>query len=142
MIKLGWRLKRSIKNFLYSIRRRRLPKLGLLKSLTFLTLLIISFAIFILAGGVYDVLEKPLAILPRGGGYTFIYRGSIHYQTINESLVIALVYLLGLSGLYVIFRSTRFAYKPRNAYLMLIIGMSITFLAFYYGQALLREKLG
>ncbi|MEM2897248.1 MAG: hypothetical protein QW265_04965 [Candidatus Bathyarchaeia archaeon] len=139
---MGWRLKRSIKNFLYSIRRRRLPKLGLLKSLTFLTLLIISFAIFILAGGVYDVLEKPLAILPRGGGYTFIYRGSIHYQTINESLVIALVYLLGLSGLYVIFRSTRFAYKPRNAYLMLIIGMSITFLAFYYGQALLREKLG
>jgi len=117
-------------------------RLSIIKSLTFLTLLTVSFAIFMLAGGVYDILEKPLAILPRGGGYTFIYRGTIHYQTINESLVIALVYLLGLSGLYVIFKSTRFAYKPRNAYLMLIIGISITFLAFYYGKVLLQEKLG
>jgi hypothetical protein len=112
------------------------------KSLTLLTLLTISFAIFVLAGGIYDILEKPLAILPRGGGYTFIYRGSIHYQTINESLVMALIYLLGFLGLYVVFRSTRFAYKPRNAYLMLIVGMAIIFLAFYYGQVLLREKLG
>lgn len=139
---MSWKIKRLFKNISYSIRKKRLPKLSLVKSLTLLTFLIISFATFIFAGGIYDILEKPLAILPRGGGYTFIYRGTIHYQTINESLVIALVYLLGFSGLYVILKSTRFAYKPRNAYLMLIIGITITILSFYYGQALLKEKIG
>ncbi|MEM3507620.1 MAG: hypothetical protein QXT31_08240, partial [Candidatus Bathyarchaeia archaeon] len=75
---MSWKLKRLFRNISYSIRKKRLPKLSMVKSLTLLTFLIISFAIFIFAGGIYDILEKPLAILPRGGGYTFIYRGTIH----------------------------------------------------------------
>jgi len=95
-----------------------------------------------LAGGVYDVLEHPLTLLPKGGGWTFIYTGNLNVQTLLESLNVALLYSIGVIGLYMLMRSTRLVYKPRQGYLLLILGLAISFIAVYYCTTLLQEKVG
>jgi ABC-type microcin C transport system permease subunit YejB len=47
-----------------------------------------------------------------------------------------------MSGLYMLFRSTRFAYRPRNAYILLIVGFLTTVLVIYYTGQLLAQKGG
>ena len=41
-----------------------------------------------------------------------------------------------------LYRSTRFAYRPRNAYILLIIGFVTTFIVIYYSGQLLAQKGG
>jgi hypothetical protein len=147
-VKLGhllWRAKRFLRNVAYRLRVMRLPPISVMKpSLTVILALMIAFVTFILAGGIYDLMEKPVSLLPRPSqlnGWTFIYPGSINVQTLNESLVSAVLYLIGLGALYLLLKSTRSAYRPRNAYLMLILGFITTLVVVYYANFLLGEKV-
>ena len=140
-----WRIRRSLGNVAYRLRLVRAPgAAGLKGSWTVLFLAAISLATFFLAGGIYDLLEKPVSLLPRSTsqGWTFIYPGGLGAQTLNESILSAILYLLGLSGFYMLYRSTRFAYRPRNAYILLIIGFVTTAIVIYYSGQLLSQKGG
>jgi len=140
-----WRIRRGLGNVAYRLRIVRAPGgAGLKGSWTILLLAVVGLATFLLAGGVYDLLEKPVSLLPRASqqGWTFIYPGGIGGQTLNESILSALLYLIGLGGFYMLFRSTRYAYRPRNAYILLIAGFAMTILVIYYAGALLSQKAG
>lgn len=101
-----------------------------------------AFTIFLTAGGIYDLTESPLSLVPlRGGGWTFLYTGSINLQTVSESVVAGISYVLGVAGLYLIYRSTRLVYRPRQAYFLLLIGLTITIIAIAYATILLQTKL-
>jgi hypothetical protein len=97
---------------------------------------------FILAGGVYDILERPISLLPTAGGYKVLIPGTLGQQTLNESLIAGFLYFLGLGGLYMLLRSTRYAYRPRNAYLLLIVGTLVVLLVVFYSNSLLTQKIG
>jgi hypothetical protein len=141
--KISWRLKRFFVNLGYKFRVMGVPQARAMKpSTTLLVAAILVFVTFILAGGVFDILEKPLALLPKGSGWTFVYRGSISVQTLNESILAGLLYLLGVLGLYLLLRSTRLVYNPRQAYLTLILGLMITLIAVYYSSSFLASKIG
>lgn len=145
MSKFAWRTRRSLSKLGYRLMLIRAPSSRAIKpSVTIMTIAVLAFAVFILAGGVYDILEKPVSLLPsaRPGGWTFLYRGSLGAQTLNESILSALLYFLGLGGLYMLFRSTRFAYRPRNAYLLLMVGFVMTLIVVYYSFSLLSQKIG
>ncbi len=122
----------------------RAPGAAALPSWTVLFFVVVGLATFFLAGGVYDLLEKPVSLLPRSSerGWTFLYPGGLGGQTLNESILSALLYLIGLGGLYTLFRSTRFAYRPRNAYILLIFGFVMTVLVIYYTGQLIVQKGG
>jgi hypothetical protein len=140
-----WRIRRGLGNVAYRLRLVRAPgAAGLKGSWTILLIAAIALATFFLAGGIYDLLEKPVSLLPRASqqGWTFIYPGGLGGQTLNESLLSAILYLIGLLGLYMLFRSTRFAYRPRNAYILLIIGFVTTIIVIYYSGQLLAQKGG
>jgi hypothetical protein len=140
-----WRIRRGLGNVAYRLRLVRTPEAAELKgSWTVLFIVVVGLATFFLAGGIYDLLEKPVSLLPRASqqGWTFIYPGGIGGQTLNESILSAVLYLIGLSGLYMLFRSTRFAYRPRNAYILLIIGFVTTIVVIYYSGQLLAQKGG
>jgi hypothetical protein len=140
-----WRMRRGLGNVAYRLRRVRAPGVtGLKGSWTILFIAAVALATFFLAGGIYDLLEKPVSLLPRASqqGWTFIYPGGLGGQTLNESLLSGILYLIGLSGLYMLFRSTRFAYRPRNAYILLIIGFVVTIVVIYYSGQLLAQKGG
>jgi len=140
-----WRIRRGLGNVAYRLRLVRAPEAaGLKGSWTALFIVAIGLATFFLAGGIYDLLEKPVSLLPRASqqGWTFIYPGGIGGQTLNESILSAVLYLIGLSGFYMLFRSTRFAYRPRNAYILLILGFVTTIIVIYYSGQLLAQKGG
>jgi hypothetical protein len=140
-----WRIRRGLGNIAYRLRLVRTPgAAGIKGSWTILFIITIALATFFLAGGIYDLLEKPVSLLPRSTqqGWTFIYPGGLGGQTLNESLLSAILYLLGLSGFYMLYRSTRFAYRPRNAYILLIVGILTTAIVLYYSAQLLAQKGG
>lgn len=111
-------------------------------SMTVLIFSVIIFVGFILAGGVYDILERPISLLPSPTGYSVVIKGTLGQQTLNESLIAGFLYMLGLGGLYMLLRSTRYAYRPRNAYLLLILGTLTVLIVVFYSNTLITAKIG
>jgi hypothetical protein len=102
-----------------------------------IVLIAIAAAIFLFGGGVYDVLEQsqiPIAIFTESGGtgsFIFLYPyPSLNDQFIAESAFIMILYAFGFMGLYVTYQSTKYAYNPRQAYVMLIAGLTFILLAY------------
>lgn len=142
--KLPWRLQRSFGNLNYSLRifQSRSTARRIKPSTTVSILIVLAFVGFVLAGGIYDILEHPISLLPTAGGYSVVIKGTLGQQTLNESLIAAFLYMLGLGGLQMLLRSTRFAYRPRSAYLMLIVGTLTVLIVAYYSNALITSKIG
>ncbi|HJX23186.1 MAG TPA: hypothetical protein VJ574_02095 [Candidatus Bathyarchaeia archaeon] len=117
------------------LRKLNIPRVGLFKpSTVLLTGIIIAVSIFILGGGVFDLLEHPLALLPSSSGWLFIYPG-LYSQTWNESIFSMFMLTLGIAGTFVCYRSTRYAFKPKQATVLLLIGtvlIVISILGFEY----------
>jgi hypothetical protein len=85
----------------------------------------VVFIIFLLGGGVYDIIETPAAVLQTSSGsYTSIspYAGE---QTINESIVS--MFLIGFCfvGLFLVYRSAQVLYDKSKANITLMIGLSL-----------------
>ena len=141
--KLPWKLQRRFSNLGYTARFFRTPTARRMKPSTTVSLiLLLGFVGFILAGGIYDILERPISLLPTPGGYSVVVKGTLGQQTLNESLIASFLYMLGLGGLYMLLRSTRFAYRPRNAYLLLILGTLTVLLVVLYSNSLISSKIG
>lgn len=95
-------------------------------------LLMILFIVFILGGGVYDIIETPAAVLQTStGAYTSInpYAGE---QTINESIVSMFLYGLCIVGLFLVGRSTQVLYDKSKANLYLMSGLSSLMVGFAF----------
>jgi phosphoglycerol transferase MdoB-like AlkP superfamily enzyme len=141
--KMPWRLRRFFSNLGYSLRFFRSPSARRIKpSTTVLALAVVLFIGFVLAGGVYDILEHPISLLPTSYGYSVVIQGTLGQQTLNESLIAAFLYFLGVAGLYMLLRSTRYAYRPRNAYLLLILGTLTVLVVVAYSTSLINTKIG
>ena len=141
--KMPWRLRRFFSNLGYSLRFFRSPSARRIKpSTTVLALAVVLFIGFVLAGGVYDILEHPISLLPTSYGYSVVIQGTLGQQTLNESLIAAFLYFLGVAGLYMLLRSTRYAYRPRNAYLLLILGTLTVLVVVAYSTSLITTKIG
>lgn len=136
-------MQRLFGNVGYSFRGLRGPTTRRMKpSTTVLALAVVIFVGFVLAGGVYDILEHPISLLPTSYGYSVVIQGTLGQQTLNESLIAAFLYFLGLAGLYMLLRSTRYAYRPRNAYLLLILGTMTVLIVVAYSTQLINTKIG
>ncbi|MEM2917306.1 MAG: hypothetical protein QXN63_03000 [Candidatus Bathyarchaeia archaeon] len=100
-------------------------------STVFITLLAVGFSIFLLGGGIYDILVQPMiAIVSSGGRIIFYYPYSISDQFLGESVFIMVLYMIGVAGLWLIYQSTKYAFKPRQASIMLLIGIVFVLLAY------------
>jgi hypothetical protein len=141
--KLPWRLQRGFSNIGYSLRIFRAPTVRRMKPSTTVSIIVVLvFVGFVLAGGIYDILEHPISLLPTSTSYSVLIRGTLGEQTLNESLIAAFLYMLGFVGLYMLLRSTRYAYRPRNAYLLLILGTITVMLVVFYSTTMMNAKIG
>jgi len=141
--RVPWKMQRLFGNFGYSFRSFRGPTTRRMKpSTTVLALAVVIFVGFVLAGGIYDILEHPISLLPTSYGYSVVIQGTLGQQTLNESLIAMFLYFLGLAGLYMLLRSTRYAYRPRNAYLLLILGTLTVLIVVFYSTSLINTKIG
>jgi len=102
--------------------------------------IIAGFSIFLLGGGVYDILEKPLFALPLGRNILYFYPGT-QEQFVLESFSVMVSYFFGLLGLLLMYQSTKYAYRPRQAFMFLLVGALFLLLAYFNIENLLWDKL-
>lgn len=96
--------------------------------------------VFILGGGVYDVIVRPAStLLTSSGTYSSIspYSGE---QTINESIVSMFLYASGFAGLFLVTKSTKVLYDKSKANLNLMIGLGLAVVGFAGAYVLLILK--
>lgn len=144
---ISWKFNRFLSNLVFRFKKFRLPRRIMGRpSFNIIAIVLMAFAIFVLAGGVYSTVEimsgRALTMLPSASGWTFIYPGNLNMQTINESLISGMLYFLGAVGFYLVLKSVKLAYRPRQAYLTLIIGLMLVLLIVYYTSILLQTKMG
>ena len=122
------------------IKNIRLPSYTTIKpSTSLITVLFIALSIFILGGGLYVILEEPMAFLPSATRPIFYYPG-IAEQTASESFSIIFFISMGVSGGFLVIWSTRFAYRPREATIMLLVGIIMLGLALFGSEWMLFLK--
>jgi hypothetical protein len=91
----------------------------------------ISYAIFLFGGGLYTLINRPLPSIYYHGQFFFLSPG-VSGQFISDTAISVILYALGFIGLFAIYQSTKSAYKPREAYMMLVIGVAFLLLAYIF----------
>ncbi len=101
--------------------------------------LVVLLVIFILGGGVYDILKNPSALVATSTGYSSIYPYSSE-QTINESIVAMFLYACGFVGVLLVYRSTKVLYDKSKANLQIMVGMGLAMIGVVGAYILLALK--
>jgi len=103
--------------------------------------IVTAFSLFLLAGGVYDILEQPLTAIPYGRTVLFFYPYTLQAQAVIESVGVMITYAIGIAGILLMYQSTKYAYKPRQAFMMLLSGVILILIAYIYIESLVFSKL-
>ncbi|MCW3995369.1 MAG: hypothetical protein NWE98_04370 [Candidatus Bathyarchaeota archaeon] len=107
---------------------------------TFLiTLTGIAYSIFLFGGGLFTLITRPYPSAYVNGRFYFLYPG-ISQQFVSDTIISVVLYSLGFVGLLAIYQSTKSAYKPRQAYMLLVIGVTFLLLAYIFLEGAIQFK--
>jgi hypothetical protein len=105
------------------------------------SIIVISSAVFLFGGGLYTIIIRPLPSAYYNNRFYFLYP-DLGSQFISDTVIATMLYALGFIGLLAIYQSTKYAYKPRQAYMMLVVGVALLFLAYIFLEDSIQIKLG
>ena len=140
-----WKLKRSLNNLAFKMSFIKLAPGSSRPLLPIASMATLAFTIFVLAGGLFVLVgagQGAGGLLNRPSGLQFVYRGDVNNQTPQEGVLAFLLYGLGILGLYMMFVSTRNAYRPNRAYGLLAFGVIMTFIFMATAYFVLTDKIG
>ena len=106
-----------------------------------ISIIVIAYAVFLFGGGLYTLISSPLPAFYTGKSFIFLYP-DLGQQFISDSIIAIMLYGIGFAGLLAIYQSTKYAYKPRQAYMMLVIGVTLLLLAYIFIEDAIQIKLG
>jgi hypothetical protein len=124
------RIKKGYSSLTYFAQKTYWKAVTARPSVLIITAIMIAASVFLLAGGVYNLLEQPLLLWWTGERFIFYFPYSLNEQFVLESLFIMIFYALGAVGLLLTYQSTKYAYRPRQAFVLLLTG-SLLILAAY-----------
>lgn len=105
--------------------------------------LVVAASIFLLGGGIYDLLEKPLiAIVATGGRIIVFYPYALNEQFLMESIIVMTYYALGVFGFILTYQSTKYVYRPRQAFILLLVGCVLIVAAYIFVEQSLLARWG
>ena len=134
-------VKKKISSMSYSMNKLYRRVSTTKPSTLILSIIAIAIAIFLFGGGLYDLTMKPYPAVYSGGRFILV-DPRLSEQFITDSIVAIILYSLGVFGLLVIYQSTKYAYKPRQAYMMFIVGAVLLLLAYIFLEAAIQKKMG
>lgn len=115
-------------------------KISTAKPSTFVvTIIIVSYAIFFFSGGLLTIISQPLPSAYYGGKFYFLYP-ELGSQFISDTIIAIMLYAIGFAGLLSIYQSTKYAYKPRQAYMMMVIGVALLLIAYIFIEDAIHIK--
>jgi len=116
-------IKRRISSFSFFMQKAYWKIMTAKPSIFFVAAIVVAGSIFLLGGGIYDLLEKPLmAIVASGGRIIVVYPYALNEQFLVESIIVMALYAIGVVGFFLTYQSTRYAYRPRQAIILLLVG--------------------
>jgi len=124
----------------FTLRRTYWRILAAKPSIFIVAAIVTAFSLFLLAGGIYDILEQPLSAISWSGRVLFFYP-YLQAQVIIESAGVMVAYAMGVAGILLMYQSTKYAYKPRQAFMMLLSGVILILIAYIFIESLVFQKL-
>lgn len=100
----------------------------------------IAFAAFLFGGGLLTLIERPAVTVYTGTRFYFLYP-ALDGQFVMDTVFSVMLYAMGLVGILLIYRSTKSAFKPRQAYMGLIIGFTLVLLAYIFLEGAILTKI-
>jgi hypothetical protein len=135
------KIKKRVSSLSFSL-SRAFQKISTAKPSTFLiTAVAIAYAAFLFGGGLFTIITQPLPSAYYGGRFYFLYP-ELGSQFVADTVIAVTLYIFGFIGLLAIYQSTKYAYKPRQAYMMLVVGVALLLLAYIFLEASIQIKLG
>ena len=104
-----------------------------------LTVVGVSYAVFLLGGGLYTLINRPLPSAYVNNQFYFLYP-DLGSQFVADTIISVTLYALGFAGLMAIYQSTKSAYKPRQAYMLLVIGVAFLLLSYVFLEGSIQFK--
>lgn len=104
-----------------------------------ITAIVIAYAIFLFGGGLFTII---VPIFPPyiNNNFLFIYP-ELASQFISDTIIAATLYVMGFVGLLALYQSTKYAYKPRQAYMTAIAGVALLLMAYIFLEGILAIKI-
>jgi len=110
-------------------------------SMFVVAVLAVATSVFLLGGGVYDLLEKPLlAIISTGGRIVVYYPYDLNAQFLVESMIVMIAYAIGVVGLILTYQSTKYVYRPRQAFILLLVGCILIIISYIFTEQSLLAR--
>ena len=100
----------------------------------------ISYTIFLFGGGLFTLINHPMPSAYVNGQFYFLYP-DISNQFVADTIIAVTLYALGFAGLFAIYQSSKSAYKPRQAYMLLVVGVTFLLLAYVFLEGSISFKL-
>jgi hypothetical protein len=99
-------------------------------------------AVFLFSGGIYTVIsyETIQPALYYQNKFYFL-APTLGEQLVSDTVVSAALYALGFIGVLAIYQSTKYAYKPRQAYMTLIVGVTLLLLSYIFLENAISWKM-
>lgn len=101
----------------------------------------LAYAIFLFGGGLYTLITGPPPSAYVNGQFFFLYP-DLSRQFVSDTVISIILYSLGFAGLLAIYQSTKSAYKPRQAYMLLVIGVAFLLISYILLEGSIRFKSG
>ena len=134
------KLKKSSSNMSFSL-SRWFRKISTNAPTAFLVTSVgISYVIFLFGGGLFTLINQPSPSAYVNNQFYFLYP-DISSQFISDTLISVTLYVLGFFGLLSIYLSTKSAYKPRQAYMLLVVGVTLLLLSFVFLEGSIAFKV-
>ena len=99
-----------------------------------LAALAVSVSVFLLGGGIYDILEQPIIAFVSEGRIIPYYPQALNEQLLGESVASMVLYSLGIVGLILTYQSTKYAYRPRQAFILLLVGCVLIIVSYIFTE--------
>lgn len=135
------RVEKWFTSFGFAVRKAYKRIVTIKPSVFIVAVTVVAVSLFLLGGGVYDLTEQPLPAYSYGQKILFYYPFTLSGQAIIESIGVMIAYAMGFAGMLLTYQSTKYAYKPRQAYMMLLVGVVLIVVAYFYVEGLISTKL-
>jgi hypothetical protein len=135
------KIKRNVTSLSYSINKITQKISSAKPSTLIISIIAISAAIFLLGGGLYDIITHPAPAVYYNSRFIFLYP-QLSEQFMTDSIISIMLYSIGIIGLITVYQSTKYAYNPRQAYMMFLVGTTLLLLSYILLESAIRIKLG
>jgi len=137
---MSGKIKKTSENMSFSLSRwfRRVSTNA--PSTFIVTTIGIAYALFLFGGGLYTLITKPIPAYYTGTSFLFLYP-NLSSQFVADTIISVILYALGFAGMLAIYQSTKSSAKPRQAYMLLIIGISFILLSYIFLEGSIQFKI-